>query len=107
MANVGMAAEASNSVPALETTQRNGEGPPVLAAMVPKSINDRVNYGFRKAASLQMPFCATEQHLNSFLPSATILWKSLPADLQSHMSSSIFRQSLISHFASDRFSFGL
>ena len=86
---------------------RNGEGPPVLAAMVPKSINDRVNYGFRKAASLQMPFCATEQHLNSFLPSATILWNSLPADLQSHMSSSIFRQSLINHFASDRFSFGL
>ncbi len=85
----------------------NGEGPPTLRKRIPAFASERANYSFRKAKSVSFPWCSTSRRLHSFIPSAILLWNSLPSSVTDAVSSCSFLSQLDRHFSSDKFSFGL
>ena len=81
-------------------------GPPGLCNKL-LSVSSRCSYSLRNLSSFEVPACSSSSHLSSFLPSCIILWNSLPAPITSCTSLSSFASSIDSHFAGDKFSFGL
>ncbi len=85
----------------------HGDGPPSLCKAVPPLVSSRASYSFRNRNTVSFPCCSTVRRLKSFLPSAILLWNSLPSSITEAISSPSFISKLDLHFSADKFSFGL
>ena len=85
----------------------HGEGPPQLSRSLPRTANARCDYQLRRAESLEFPLCSSSRHRNSFLPYSIAIYNALPPHVVSASRLSTFLQSVDSHFAYDKYCFGL
>ncbi len=82
------------------------QGPPALRSQVPPSAYSRTTHCLRRS-TIAFPVCRSKQRLTSFIPSAILIWNSLPLPITSCTSSRSFLTTLDSHLSSDKFSLGL
>ena len=72
--------------------------PDHLFSLLPSLISSTSGYSLRKH-SYPVPFTKKSATLNSFLPRAIILWNTLPFDVQSSKSLSMFKSKLKTHLS--------
>ena len=80
---------------------QGGSGPPVppsgsalVSSLVPPNVGNISHYNLRNETNLQTIPARSQQYYNSFLPSTTRIWNSLPDDTKNSPSFESFKHKL-------------
>ena len=74
----------------------NSLAPEYLSSLVPPTVGNISQYNFRNETNLQTIPAISQQYYNSFLPSTTRIWNSLPDNTKNSPSVESFKHKLIS-----------
>ena len=77
--------------------------PPLLRDCLPAFAKDKVDRAHRKPYQLILIKCNTSRFLNSFLVRSSVIWNTLPSEIQSVQSRRKFRNLIEEHWASHKF----
>ena len=75
----------------------NSLAPEYLSSLVPPTVGNISQYNLRNETNLQTVPASSQQYYNSFLPSTTRIWNSLPDDTKNSPSVESFRHKLNSN----------
>ena len=75
----------------------NSLAPEYLSSLVPPTVGSISQYNLRNETNLQIVPARSQQYYNSFLPSATRIWNSLPDDTKNSPSVESFKHKLNSN----------
>ena len=74
----------------------NGTTPPYLLSLVPDPVEARTRYNLRNRNDRDVPFARITTYSNSFFPSATRQWNTLPPSVKNSPSRNSFKYNCLS-----------
>ena len=77
--------------------KRKTQTPEYLSSLVPPTVGNISHYNLRNETNLQIVTARSQQYYNSFLPSTTRIWNSLPGDTRNSPSVESFKHKLNSN----------